>query len=93
VKKVAQMKQNTAGKLIALSLGFVLTAAPLVVFAKKEPTSSGGSHAVKGHFKKDGKYVQPHRATNPNHTQKDNWSSKPNVNPYNGKPGTKDAEK
>lgn len=63
------------------------------VIAKKNADSSGGSHAVKGHFKKDGKYVQPHRATNPNQTQRDNWSSKPNVNPYNGKPGTKEAEK
>jgi hypothetical protein len=93
VKKVAEMKLNTASKLFALSLGFVLTAGPLVAFGKKEPNSSGGSHAVKGHFKKDGKYVQPHQATNPNQTQKDNWSSKPNVNPYNGKPGTKEAEK
>jgi hypothetical protein len=63
------------------------------VIAKKNADSSGGSHAVKGHFKKDGKYVEPHRATNPNQTQRDNWSSKPNVNPYNGKPGTKEAEK
>lgn len=77
----------------ALAVSLSLAFSPLPSLAKKEPNSSGGSHAVKGHFKKDGKYVQPHRATNPNQTQKDNWSSKPNVNPYNGKPGTKDAEK
>ena len=53
----------------------------------------GGTHTVNGHFKKDGTYVQPHNKTNPNQTQKDNWSSKPNVNPYNGKPGKKEATK
>ena len=30
---------------------------------------------------------------NPNNTQRDNWSSRPNTNPYTGKPGTKEAEK
>lgn len=51
---------------------------------------SGSSHSVRGHVRKDGTYVQPHRATNQNQTQRDNWSSKPNVNPYTGKPGEKD---
>ena len=55
--------------------------------------SSGGSHAVSGHVRKDGTYVQPHHATNPNSTQKDNYSSKPNVNPYTGKEGTKEPQK
>jgi len=59
----------------------------------KSANSVSGTHSVKGHVKKDGTYVQPHHATNPNNTQRDNWSSKPNVNPYSGKPGTKEAEK
>ena len=46
-------------------------------------------HAVRGHVKKDGTYVAPSRATNPNRTQRDNYSSKPNVNPYTGKQGTR----
>jgi hypothetical protein len=33
--------------------------------------------------------VGSHRATNPNHTKRDNWSTKGNVNPYTGKAGTK----
>ena len=53
----------------------------------------GGSHSVRGHVRKDGAYVQPHRATNRNDTQRDNWSSKPNVNPNTGKPGTKEPQK
>jgi hypothetical protein len=58
----------------------------------KKAGSNGGAHNVRGHVKKDGTYVQPHHATNPNKTQKDNWSSKPNVNPYTGKQGTKEPE-
>ena len=60
--------------------------------AKKSSSGSGSSHSVSGHFKKNGTYVAPHRSTNPNHTQRDNWSSKPNVNPYNGKQGTKEPD-
>ena len=48
-----------------------------------------GSHRVKGYTKSNGTYVAPHRQTNSNRTQRDNWSSKPNVNPYTGKRGTK----
>ena len=50
-------------------------------------------HAVRGHVKKDGTYVAPSRATNPNRTQRDNYSSKPNVNPYTGKQGTRTPKK
>ena len=45
-------------------------------------------HAVRGHTRKDGTYVKPHRATNQNQTQRDNFSTRGNVNPYTGKPGT-----
>lgn len=48
---------------------------------------------VSGYTKKDGTYVAPHQRTSPNSTQRDNYSSKPNVNPYTGKAGTKDPEK
>ena len=70
-------------KLIVIALALACTAA----FAK------GGSHAIKGHTKKDGTYVAPSRATNPNNTQRDNYGSKGNTNPANGKQGTKDASK
>jgi hypothetical protein len=76
---------------LILSLAITLVSVP--AFAKKNADSVGGTHSVNGHFKKNGTYVQPHNATNPNQTQKDNWSSKPNVNPYNGKPGKKEATK
>lgn len=57
------------------------------------PVYSVGNHPVRGYTKKNGTYVQPHRQTNPNHTQRDNWSSKENTNPYTGKQGTKEPKK
>jgi hypothetical protein len=50
---------------------------------------TGTSHAIKGHYTKSGTYVAPTRATNPNHSQTDNYSAKGNFNPYSGKVGTK----
>lgn len=73
-----------------VAIGFLLYLP--VSFAKKTGSGGGGSHHVNGHFKKNGTYVAPHHATNPNHTQRDNYSSKPNVNPYNGKQGTKEPD-
>lgn len=52
---------------------------------------SQGHHSVSGYTKKNGTYVAPHQQTNSNHTQKDNYSTKGNVNPYTGKAGTKNA--
>ncbi len=52
--------------------------------------SSSSSHSVVGHTTKNGTYVAPHKATNPNGTKSDNWSHKGNVNPHTGKAGTKD---
>lgn len=51
--------------------------------------AKGGSHAVSGHVTKNGTYVAPTRATNPDSTKENNYSHKGNVNPYNGKPGAK----
>lgn len=47
---------------------------------------------VKGHWKADGTYVQPHTRTSPNNTTSDNWSTAPNVNPYTGKQGKKEPQ-
>lgn len=43
---------------------------------------------VKGYTKKNGTYVQPYVRTQKNTTIIDNYSTKPNVNPYTGKVGT-----
>jgi hypothetical protein len=43
---------------------------------------------VKGYYKSNGTYVQPHYRSSPNGTVLDNYSTKGNVNPYTGKEGT-----
>jgi opacity protein-like surface antigen len=42
----------------------------------------------RGYVTRDGTYVQPHYQTQPNATPFDNYSTRGNVNPYNGQPGT-----
>lgn len=78
-------------KVFAILAIMMLSFTSLVVEAKN--TSSGGSNSVRGYTKKDGTYVAPHQRTNPNGTQRDNWSSKPNYNPYTGKEGKKEPQK
>lgn len=46
-----------------------------------------GSHEVSGYTKRDGTYVEPYRATNPNYTGRDNYSTSGNENPWTGKQG------
>lgn len=83
-------------KLLIFLISIFLTSP---VLAKK--SSSGGykSHGsssttnVHGYTKKNGTYVAPHKRTTPNNTQRDNWTSKPNQNPYTGKDGTKEPQK
>lgn len=43
----------------------------------------------KGYVTQKGTYVAPSNRTSPNKTKVDNYSTKPNVNPYTGKSGTK----
>lgn len=43
---------------------------------------------VRGYYRSDGTYVQPHVRSAPNKSYNDNWSTSPNTNPYTGKQGT-----
>ncbi len=62
---------------------------------RSKGASSGSGHVnsssntVRGHTTKNGTYVAPAKATNPNKTKTDNYSQKGNTNPNTGKPGTK----
>jgi len=68
-----------------------LAATLTLLFSSALPAmAKGGDHAVKGYTTKNGTYVQPHHATNPDSTKSNNYSHKGNVNPYTGKAGTKD---
>jgi len=44
---------------------------------------------LNGYLKRDGTYIKPHYRSNTNSNFYDNWSTKPNINPYTGKRGTK----
>lgn len=49
--------------------------------------AKSSSTQVRGHITKSGHYVAQHRRTTPDKTQKNNYSTKGNVNPSNGKHG------
>jgi len=42
---------------------------------------------VKGYYRSNGTYVQPHYRTSPDNSLLNNYSTKGNVNPYNGRKG------
>lgn len=44
---------------------------------------------VNGYYRKDGTYVQPHYRSSPDSSYNNNWSVKPNINPYTGQQGTR----
>lgn len=56
------------------------------------PAYATGTHQTRSYVKKDGTYVKPHKQTNPNKTQRDNWGTKGNMNLSTGKKGTKKAQ-
>jgi hypothetical protein len=43
---------------------------------------------VRGHYRRDGTYVQPHMRSTPDSSYNNNWSTYPNTNPYTGQQGT-----
>lgn len=52
-------------------------------------TPSQGDHKVRPYVKKSGTFVAGHYQTNPNRTQKDNYSSVGRYNPHTGHIGTR----
>lgn len=50
--------------------------------------SASAQVQVQGYMKKDGTYVAPYVRTAPDSTINNNYSTKPNINPYTGKEGT-----
>jgi hypothetical protein len=51
--------------------------------------SNPSNHYVQGYTRNNGTYVAPHMQTNPNTTQRDNYLTRGNVNPYTGQVGTR----
>ena len=67
-------------------------ALPLIAVAKGAPRigkvigtgSNSSSHLVRGHMTRNGTYVAPSHATNPNSTKSDNYTATGNLNPFTG---------
>ena len=53
------------------------------------PVSSYAQSYVNGYTRSNGTYVKGHYRSSPNSTQRDNYSTFGNMNPYTGKKGTK----
>lgn len=53
--------------------------------------SNPNNHYVAPHTTSNGAYVSGHYQTNPNSTQRDNYGTSGNVNPYTGAVGTRGA--
>jgi hypothetical protein len=51
--------------------------------------SNPNSHYVQPHFNSNGSYTGGHYRTNPNNTQRDNFGTRGNYNPYTGRYGTR----
>lgn len=66
----------------------VLACAALALLALSSVAEARNVH-VRGYTTKRGTYVMPSMRTSPNRTRTDNWSSRPNINPYTGRKGTK----
>ena len=71
-------------KQIMLAAGLALAAT-----AAQAQGTNPNSHPVQGYTTTGGTYVQPHQQTNPNNTQRDNYSATGNVNPNTGAVGTR----
>ena len=67
----------------------VLVAALATLMLFTFATETYAQNRVRGYYRKDGTYVQPHYRSKPDGNPFNNWSTKGNVNPYTGKPGTK----
>lgn len=66
---------------------FIILAAAMLSVATT--ASAQSTTQVRGHFRSDGTYVQPHQRTTPNRTLNDNWSTRGNTNPNTGVAGTR----
>ncbi len=52
-------------------------------------TAASAQTSVKGYTRSNGTYVAPYTRSSPNSTQRDNYSTYGNSNPYSGQKGTK----
>ena len=84
--------QNTAhdvrllGEVLMKTSGILITAAS--AFLTFVSVASADQY-VNGYYRKDGTYVQPYHRSDADGNPFNNYSTRGNVNPYTGQPGTK----
>jgi hypothetical protein len=86
-------------KVVPIALAMSLLVCPGLALARSGSHSSysgfsgtgsnSSSHSVTGYTTRQGTYVAPHHATDPNGTQRDNYGTRGNANPYTGSVGTR----
>ena len=79
MSKISCMKNSV----FVVSFFFFFLPDVKVIFAQVNTNN----HYVSGYYKSNGTYVSGHHRTNPNQTNRDNYTTKPNINPYTGKKG------
>lgn len=72
-----------------ISLALALTLAGTAAHAQylSGTGSNPSTHTSSGYTRSNGTYVAPYVATNPNGTQRDNFGTSGNMNPYTGSAG------
>jgi hypothetical protein len=85
-----ESKDDSLARMKLLSV-FLLLSISISAFAA--PRRSSSPVHVRSAVTKRGVYRPAHARTAPDRTQRNNWSSKPNVNPYTGKAGTRTPKK
>ncbi|GMO11576.1 hypothetical protein [Bradyrhizobium ottawaense] len=74
-------------KQLFLVAAFVLTASTADAQYQTGTGSNSSTHSASGYTRSNGTYVAPYVATNPNGTQRDNFGTSGNINPYTGQTG------
>jgi hypothetical protein len=93
------MRRSHLGFAVLVSLfAFMLVDGSSSLLSAWDTRSGGYSSYIKDttvrpYSRRDGTYVQPHHRKAPNSTQRDNYSSRGNTNPYTGRPGTREPKR
>ena len=78
-------KREKKGKKMKLFSFLVMLASVFIIISG----TAFADVSVRGYYRSNGTYVQPHYRSNPDGHSYNNWSTYPNVNPYTGRTGTK----
>lgn len=65
----------------------LLVCLPLFISVVTNAQTNSSQTYVSGYYRSNGTYVQGYYKTTPNNTINDNFTTKPNVNPYTGQKG------